>query len=46
MINATTNGMFPPSITNKITAFESSKAALTRKLRDTSDAAPVLLQPL
>jgi site-specific DNA recombinase len=45
MVNAIAEGMFHPSMKDKMTALESSKAALTAKLRDTSDEAPVLLHP-
>ncbi|MBU2360055.1 MAG: recombinase family protein [Alphaproteobacteria bacterium] len=45
MVNAIAEGMFHPSMKDKMTALESSKAALTAKLRDASDAAPVLLHP-
>ncbi|SFL70738.1 hypothetical protein SAMN04488004_1484 [Loktanella salsilacus] len=45
MVNAIAEGMFHPSMKDKMTALESSKAALTAKLRDASTAAPVLLHP-
>ena len=45
MVNAIAEGMFHPSMKDKMTALESSNAALTAKLRDASDAAPVLLHP-
>ncbi len=45
MVNAIAEGMFHPSMKDKMTVLESSKAALTAKLRDASDAAPVLLHP-
>jgi site-specific DNA recombinase len=45
MVNAIAEGMFHPSMKDKMTALESSKAALTAKLRDASHATPVLLHP-
>ncbi len=45
MVNAIADGMFHPSMKDKMTALESSKAALTAKLHDASDADPVLLHP-
>ena len=45
MVNAIAEGMFHPSMKDKMTALESFKAALTAKLLDASTAAPVLLHP-
>lgn len=39
MVNAIAEGMFHPSMKDKMTALESSKAALTAKLREASDEA-------
>jgi site-specific DNA recombinase len=45
MVNAIAEGMFHPSMKDKMTALESFKSALTAKLRDASTVAPVLLHP-
>jgi site-specific DNA recombinase len=45
MVNAIAEGMLHPSMKDKMTALESSKAVLTAKLRDASTVAPVLLHP-
>jgi site-specific DNA recombinase len=45
MVNAIAEGMFHPSMKDKMTALESSKAALTAKLRDASTVAPCPAAP-
>ncbi|OAN77935.1 resolvase, partial [Sulfitobacter pontiacus] len=45
IVNAIAEGMYHPSMKTKMTALESTKAALTAKLRNASDASPVLLHP-
>ena len=45
MVNAIADGMFHPSMKEKMTALEATKAALTSRLRDAPDTAPVLLHP-
>jgi hypothetical protein len=45
MVNAIAEGMFHPSMKEKMTALEATKAGLTSKLRDAPDTAPVLLHP-